>query len=44
MYGSLIITQKVLNGNFIPGYHTPATAYGEDLVLEVPGVKREIAG
>ena len=38
----LIIVQKVLNGNFIPGYQTPASAYGENLVMEIPGVKREV--
>jgi hypothetical protein len=31
-----------LNGNFSPGYQTPASAYGENLVMEIPGVKREI--
>jgi short subunit dehydrogenase-like uncharacterized protein len=41
-YSTLIIAQKVLQGNFIPGYQTPASAYGEDLVLEIPGVKRTI--
>jgi len=39
---SLIIVQKILNGNYAPGYQTPASAYGEDLVLEIPGVQREI--
>lgn len=39
---TLLITQKVLRGNFKTGYQTPANVYGEDLVLEVPGVKREI--
>lgn len=38
----LIIVQKILNGNFSPGYQTPASAYGENLVLEIPGVKREV--
>jgi short subunit dehydrogenase-like uncharacterized protein len=41
-YSALIITQKVLNANFIPGYQTPASAYGEDLVMEIPGVERTI--
>ncbi len=35
---SLLITQKILQGNFIPGYQTPASAYGENLVMEIPGV------
>jgi short subunit dehydrogenase-like uncharacterized protein len=42
MHSALIIVQKVLNGNFTAGYQTPALAYGEDLVLEVPGVQREV--
>jgi short subunit dehydrogenase-like uncharacterized protein len=41
-HSSLVIAQKVLQGNFLPGYQTPASAYGEDLVLEIPGVHREI--
>jgi short subunit dehydrogenase-like uncharacterized protein len=39
---SLLITQKVLQGNFKTGYQTPAGAYGADLILEIPGVKREL--
>lgn len=42
LHSTLIITKKVLAGNFIPGYQTPASAYGENLVLEIPGMKREI--
>jgi short subunit dehydrogenase-like uncharacterized protein len=38
----LLITQKVLQGNFKPGYQTPASVYGEDLIMEAPNVKREI--
>jgi short subunit dehydrogenase-like uncharacterized protein len=38
---SLLITRKVLEGNFQTGYQTPAGAYGADLVLEIPGVNRE---
>ena len=41
-YSALIALQKVLNGNFSAGYQTPAGAYGEDLVMEIPGVKREV--
>ncbi len=41
-YSALLITQKILQGNFKVGYQTPATAYGEDLVLEIPNVNREI--
>ena len=39
-HSSLIIAKKVLSGNFIAGYQTPASAYGADLVLEVPGTER----
>jgi len=39
---SLIIAKKVLEGIYLPGYRTPANAYGEDLVMEIPGVEREI--
>ena len=42
-HGSLLIAQKVLQNHFLTGYQTPASAYGENLVLEIPGVKREIA-
>jgi short subunit dehydrogenase-like uncharacterized protein len=42
MLSSLLISQKILNGNFKAGYQTPASAYGEDLVLEIPGVERKI--
>lgn len=41
-HSTLIIVQKILNGNLIAGYQTPASAYGEDLVMEIPGVKREV--
>jgi short subunit dehydrogenase-like uncharacterized protein len=36
---SLIIARKVAEGNFKPGYQTPAGCYGEGLVFEVPGVE-----
>jgi len=42
MYSTLLLAQKVLQGNLKPGYQTPASAYGEDVVLELPDVKREI--
>lgn len=41
-HASLIILQKVLAGSFKAGYQTPAAVYGEDLALEVPGVRREV--
>jgi short subunit dehydrogenase-like uncharacterized protein len=34
---SLIIAKKVLEGNFKPGYQTPAACYGEELIMEIPG-------
>ncbi|MCW3119033.1 MAG: Saccharopine dehydrogenase [Chitinophagaceae bacterium] len=42
LHGCLLIAQKILQGNFNTGYQTPASAYGEDLVLEIPGMKREL--
>jgi short subunit dehydrogenase-like uncharacterized protein len=41
-FACLLIAQKILNGNFKTGYQTPAIAYGENLVMEIPGVLREI--
>lgn len=41
-HSSLIIAAKIISGNFKPGYHTPAACYGADLVLEIPGVHREL--
>jgi short subunit dehydrogenase-like uncharacterized protein len=35
----LLIAQKILNGNFKPGYQTPASAYGDGLIEEVQGVE-----
>jgi len=34
---SLVIAKKVLEGNFKPGYQTPAGCYGENLIMEIPG-------
>lgn len=42
MLASLLIIQKILAGDLKTGYQTPASAYGADLVLEVPGVERTI--
>ena len=42
VHSTLLITQKVLQGDILTGYQTPATVYGEDLVLYIPGIKREI--
>lgn len=41
-HSSLIIVQKVLKDDFKIGYQTPASAYGEDLVLEIPNTHREL--
>jgi short subunit dehydrogenase-like uncharacterized protein len=38
---SLYIAQKVLQGKLTPGYHTPASAFGADLILEMPDSSRE---
>jgi short subunit dehydrogenase-like uncharacterized protein len=40
---ALNIMQKILDGNFQPGYQTPAKAYGADLILEIEGVTRQDA-
>jgi short subunit dehydrogenase-like uncharacterized protein len=34
------IAERVLRGEVKPGYQTPASAYGPDLVLGLPGVER----
>jgi short subunit dehydrogenase-like uncharacterized protein len=38
---ALLIVQRILAGNFKPGFQTPSMAYGADLILEVPGVVRD---
>jgi len=38
---ALNIAQKILAGNFKPGFQTPAKAYGPDLILEIEGVSRQ---
>jgi short subunit dehydrogenase-like uncharacterized protein len=37
---SVLIAEKILHGNFKPGYQTPAMAYGENLIMEIDGSKR----
>ncbi len=37
---ALNIAEKILTGNFEPGYQTPAKAYGADLILEIDGTTR----
>lgn len=39
---ALHIAQKVSDENFKPGYQTPASAYGEDLILEIEGTERKV--
>ena len=34
---AVLIASKILKGEYRDGYQTPATAYGQDLILEVPG-------
>ncbi|CAN5400758.1 saccharopine dehydrogenase NADP-binding domain-containing protein [soil metagenome] len=41
---ALNIAEKILTGNFKPGYQTPAKAYGADLVLEIEGTARQDVG
>ncbi|MFT3743082.1 MAG: saccharopine dehydrogenase NADP-binding domain-containing protein [Pyrinomonadaceae bacterium] len=38
---ALNIAEKILAGNFKPGFQTPAKAYGADLVLEIEGTARQ---
>lgn len=38
---ALEIATRALNGDAPPGYQTPATAYGADLILDIPGCSRE---
>ena len=37
---SLSIAQKICSGQHTPGFQTPSTAYGKDLILELPGTER----
>lgn len=37
---SLLIARKVLTGQVKPGYQTPSSAFGPDLILEIAGVER----
>jgi short subunit dehydrogenase-like uncharacterized protein len=38
---ALAVVRKVLNGAALPGFQTPAGAFGADFVLEIPSVERE---
>ncbi len=37
---ALRIASKVCGGELTPGFQTPSTAYGKDLILELPGTER----
>ncbi len=37
---ALKIAGKILDGNFLPGFQTPAGVYGADLILEIEGTVR----
>jgi short subunit dehydrogenase-like uncharacterized protein len=39
-WGCLLITQKIVKGEWKAGYQTPASCYGKDLILEIPKSKR----
>lgn len=39
-HSTLLIAQKILAGQWSPGFQTPAKMYGADLALEIPGVTR----
>lgn len=41
---SLMITRRVLDGDWKPGHWTPAGLYGPDLIMEVEGSMREDLG
>ena len=36
-HSSLLISKKILEGNYRTGFQTPAGCYGENLIMEVPG-------
>ncbi len=38
---ALKICERILGGDALPGFQTPAKAYGAEMVLEIPGVTRE---
>lgn len=38
---ALLVARRVLAGDAPTGYQTPSMAYGPDLILEVPGTRRE---
>jgi short subunit dehydrogenase-like uncharacterized protein len=38
---AVLIAQKIMQGNFKPGYQTPAMAYGADLIMEIDSTIRK---
>jgi short subunit dehydrogenase-like uncharacterized protein len=38
---SLLIAKKICAGDLEPGFQTPSTAYGKDLILELPSTHRQ---
>lgn len=38
---ALSIAEKILDGNFKPGFQTPSRAYGPELILEIDGTARQ---
>lgn len=38
-HSSLLISKKILEGDFKPGYQTPAGCYGENLVMDLPATR-----
>lgn len=38
-HSSLLIVVKLLKDHFKPGYQTPASVYGQEFIMEVPGTK-----
>lgn len=39
---AVICAEKIIAGETTPGYHTPAEAFGSDLIMEIEGVKRTL--
>lgn len=38
IFSAVAVAQRVLRGDFKPGYQSPASAYGEAMLAELPGV------
>ncbi len=39
---ALLATERVLNNELTPGFHTPASAFGPDFILQVEGTARKL--